>query len=143
MIKETLLSFLFIVEVFGDVGTEFIEKGRGPNELPTLEYLSLVKPFLPLDPNVLEAGAHSGEDTLLLANAWPKGHVFAFEPVKNFFQLILNNLNANSIKNVSAFPIGLFSHRETASFTTAKIAAVPLLFCPTTNCRASSTVISK
>lgn len=116
MIKVGCLFVLCMGKLCGDVGSEFVQAGREANELTTSEYLSLVAPFLPSNPHILEAGAHGGEDTVLLARAWPNGHVFAFEPVKSFFQMILNNLKAKKISNVSAFPIGLFSTSGNRTF---------------------------
>lgn len=92
-----------------DVGTEFIKNGKGPNELSTLEYLSIVASFLPSDPYILEAGAHSGEDTVRFAEAWPKGRIFAFEPVPLFFERLSTVIHSKNISNVQTFPFGLFS----------------------------------
>jgi hypothetical protein len=99
----------FILVLFADIGDEFIQQGKGPNELTTLEYLSIVTPFLPSHPNVLEAGAHSGEDTVLMADVWKNGHVFAFEPVQKFFDHLKKRVENHQCTNISAFPIGLFS----------------------------------
>ncbi len=101
--------FTFVSRLFGDVGDEFIETGKGLNELTTAEYLAIIAPLLPPDPYILEAGAHSGEDTILIAQKWPTGRIFAFEPVPHFFERIIQNLESKHISNVDAFPIGLFS----------------------------------
>ena len=103
------LSIFLACQGFTDIGSDFIESGKGPNELTTPEYISIIAPFLPDNPYVLEAGAHSGEDTVLFARKWPHGLIFAFEPVPRFYQNIIKNLRDHKIANVRAFPIGLFS----------------------------------
>ncbi len=103
------LFFLHTTLSYADVGTDFVENGICPNELQTMEYLSLVSSFLPSNPNILEAGAHSGEDTILLASFWPNGHVFAFEPVPKFFDNLQVNVEKFRLTNVSCYPFGLFS----------------------------------
>lgn len=113
MPKSTCLIFAAfftcLQSLFADIGDEFVANGRGANELTTPEYISIVARFLPSNPYILEAGAHSGEDTVLFAGAWPEGHIFAFEPVPLFYNRILNALNSRAITNVRTFPIGLFS----------------------------------
>lgn len=94
---------------FADAGDDFIRYGKIFSELKTLEYLPLVARFLPTNPNILEAGAHKGEDTVLLAKHWERGFVFAFEPVPKFFSNIEQNVKKHKVSNVKAFPIGLFS----------------------------------
>lgn len=41
--------------------------------------------YLPKAPVIVEAGAHTGVDTIELARQWPKGVVHAFEPVPALF----------------------------------------------------------
>lgn len=112
-----LTAFLICSQIlFADIGDEFVAKGKGPNELTTPEYISIVSQFLPSNPYVLEAGAHSGEDTVLFAKAWPKGQIFAFEPVPRFFKCMKKTLRSNRITNVRAFPFGLFSSTGKQTF---------------------------
>ena len=105
----TLILPLLMSNLAADIGSEFIKNGGGPNELTTSEYISIASRFLPENPQVLEAGAHSGEDTALFAKQWPKGEIFAFEPVPHFFERILSSIQSKNISNVQAFPFGLFS----------------------------------
>lgn len=69
--------------------------------------LALVFPFLSENPNILEAGAHYGEDTVILSRKWPKGTVYAFEPCPHSFQMLKSS--TQDFKNVKIFPFGLFS----------------------------------
>lgn len=106
----SIITSLFCINVlFANAGDDFVQNGKIHNELTTDEYLAILSPFLPENPRILEAGAHSGEDTVLLGGYWPKGHIFAFEPVEKFYNNLLENLRKHKISNVSSFPIGLFS----------------------------------
>lgn len=54
--------------------------------------------------SILEAGAHDGNDTRRLA-ALTKGMIYAFEPVPELFQLLVEN--TRSTKNINPFKIAL------------------------------------
>lgn len=108
--KYILISVLSLFSTaYGDAGHDFVHNGVCPGELKTEEYLELVKPYLPANPYILEAGAHSGEDTVIIAKTWPKGAVFAFEPVPKFYDNLLNNIKCHNVTNVIAYPFGLFT----------------------------------
>lgn len=107
---------MYFKTLSADIGDEFVANGQGANELTTSEYISIVTRFLPPNPYVLEAGAHSGEDTVLFAKAWPQGRIFAFEPVPLFYERILTAIQSRNISNVSTFPIGLFSSTGNQTF---------------------------
>ena len=109
--------FLIVFQVgFCDIGDDFVAKGKGPNELETLEYLKLVKPFVPKKPRILEAGAHGGNDTVIMGKFWPKGQIYAFEPVDKFFTSMLHELEKHHVRNVTTVKKGLFTHNETRTF---------------------------
>jgi FkbM family methyltransferase len=60
---------------------------------------SYIKKFLPNDPIIVEAGAHIGKDTLEMAEMWPKGKIFAFEPVPSLHeQLLAKTRTANNVR---------------------------------------------
>jgi len=69
--------------------------------------LEIVRPFLPEDPVILEAGAHYGEDTLAFIHHWPGATVYAFEPYcEYFFQL---QKAVSKEPGIEIFPYGLYS----------------------------------
>ena len=76
--------------------------------------LKLVKPFLPEDPVVLEAGAYDGTDTDEIAQTWPNGIVHAFEPQPEVFQRLKSNLKPRM--NVKVYELGLSDYVGTATF---------------------------
>ena len=51
----------------------------------TKQYISQ---FLPMNPVIVEAGAHRGRDTIKMAKLWPQGSIYAFEPVPELFTLL-------------------------------------------------------
>lgn len=69
--------------------------------------LKFVESFLPDNPIILEAGAHRGEDTRILANKWPRGTVYAFEPCPEYYKELARVVS--SLKNVHIYPYALFS----------------------------------
>jgi len=56
-------------------------KSKHPDQL-TKEQL---RPYLPAEPTILEAGAHIGRDTVEMSKLWPKGTIHAFEPLPDLF----------------------------------------------------------
>lgn len=80
--------------------------------------LKLVESFLPQNPVILEAGAHCGEDTKVLAKKWPEGTVYAFEPCPDYFDIL--SLTTAHIKNIHIFPYALFSSTGRHQFYMSK-----------------------
>jgi FkbM family methyltransferase len=75
--------------------------GRRSREIPK----SYIKKFLPTAPIIVEAGAHIGKDTIEMAEIWPKGSIFAFEPVPFLHeQLVEKTRIAN---NIHCYPVAL------------------------------------
>lgn len=72
----------------------------------------LTRKFLPSAPRILEAGAHLGYDTIGLAKIWPKGTVYAVEPVPSLYKGLIQR--TSETKNVKTFQIG-FGPTETSS----------------------------
>jgi FkbM family methyltransferase len=66
---------------------------------------SFYKAFLPPDPVIVEAGAHAGHDTDGLARTWPRGHVYAFEPVPGLFKKLV--ARTSSLRNVTCYQLAL------------------------------------
>mgnify|MGYP001042487242 CR=1 FL=1 len=59
----------------------------------------------------LDVGGHGGISTLVLANAaGPRGGVWAFEPVPEYFDTLRRSLKLSGIANTRAFRLALSSH---------------------------------
>lgn len=53
--------------------------------------LAHLKPYLPENPIIVEAGAYDGRETVRLARLWPAGTVCSFEPVPELFEKLQQN----------------------------------------------------
>lgn len=102
-----LLLSLMGYELFAKYPESFVEDNKIVCELPTQEYVDIIRPFLPSNPTILEAGAHGGQDTVILAQSWPTGIVYAFEPVEKFVGFIKNELVKHEVMNACLFPFAL------------------------------------
>ena len=70
---------------------------------------------LPPDPVIIEAGAHHGEDTIVLANS--AAHVYAFEPVPDCYHLAEQTVD--DLSNVTLSSLAL-SNEQTTSENVSK-----------------------
>ncbi len=75
--------------------------------------LGLVARFLPEDPVVFEAGAHYGEDSVVLASKWPRGTILSFEPNPHAFQMLLDS--TKDVSNIRPYPVALAEYNGTAT----------------------------
>jgi len=55
--------------------------------------LEILAPYLPPNPIIIEAGAHKGVDTLNMAQRWPEGTIYAFEPLPENYRALINTLS--------------------------------------------------
>lgn len=69
--------------------------------------LDHIKPYLPENPIIIEAGAYKGKETIKLATQLPHGTVHAFEPVPEIFAQL--EANTAHLPNVHRYPIALSS----------------------------------
>jgi FkbM family methyltransferase len=66
---------------------------------------------------VVEAGAYIGYYTLKMSQAvGPRGHVIAIEPVEENRQIILENIRANHIQNVTVLPYAVWNEKGSRVF---------------------------
>lgn len=64
-----------------------------------------LRDLLPSNPIIIEAGAHIGVDTLEMSRLWPKGHIYAFEPVPKIFERL--KFNTRHQKNITCYQMAL------------------------------------
>lgn len=81
-----ILSALFCIAItsFGFCNPQPHEF-EGISENFNIRNLRVLAKFLPQNPVIVEAGAYQGRDTLKLAQKFPEGTVYAFEPLKTAF----------------------------------------------------------
>lgn len=65
----------------------------------------LIAEYVPSNPNILEAGAHIGRDTVKLSRFWPEGYIYAFEPVPGLFRQLKEA--TKDLKNVTCYQYAL------------------------------------
>lgn len=61
--------------------------------------------YLPSNPIIIEGGAHTGADTVAMANQWPASVIYAFEPIPHLFEQL--SRTASSFSNIQPFPFAL------------------------------------
>lgn len=64
-----------------------------------------ISKFLNEDAIIVEAGAHTGVDTVEMAQMWPKSTIYAFEPIPELFNQLKEKTQAYS--NVKCFQLAL------------------------------------
>lgn len=64
-----------------------------------------IKQYLPKNPVVLEAGAHTGKDTVEMANLWREGKIYAFEPVPELYEKLVKR--TKPFKNITCYQMAL------------------------------------
>ena len=85
--------------------------------------LELVKKYLPDNPFIVDAGAYEGHESVLMAQLWPKGCVFSFEPVPEIFNILIRVTDKYS--NIKRFPIALSSSNGSAKFYLSEEPEIP------------------
>jgi FkbM family methyltransferase len=101
-----LMTYFFFYNAYAGP-QDFVKDDKIINELTTPEYVDIIRPFLPDNPHILEAGAHGGQDTVILAKSWPLGTVYAFEPVQKFVEFTRTEIVNHKVNNVQLFPLAL------------------------------------
>ncbi len=86
-----------------------------------IEALALAQPYLPNNPIIIDAGCFDGIDSLAMAKKWPQGHIHAFEPLTDTFQLLLSNVS--HCANITPYPYALSDQNGTALMYVSEMAA--------------------
>lgn len=85
--------------------------------------------ILPEKPVIVEAGAHFGQDTIILAKQWPEGDIHAFEPNPESYKKLLKKIEPFSC--IKTYQLALSDINGLAAFHQAGIASS--LFIPQFN----------
>lgn len=78
------------------------------------EALAIVKPYLPDNPVVLEAGAYDGTDSIAISKNWAKATFHAFEPVPELYQKL--SKKTKPFANINTYPFALGDYTGIAKF---------------------------
>ena len=89
--------------------------------------------FIEPGETVVDAGAYIGSHTLKLARLAYPGKVFAFEPQRDIYELLLKNIEVNELEEtVEAYPVALGDRSCTTKMmarSTRNLGATPVLGC--------------
>lgn len=116
MLRTLLMGLTFLLSYFHLIADEPRFKFEGVLGTPVTDINNMnlyAKAFLPYNPIIVEIGAYKGKGTLMLAQAYPYGKIFAFEPNPKTFTFLSEN--TQSIKNVFVFNIAINTFNGTAS----------------------------
>lgn len=91
------LLFILLFPFWRVVSQEVARLEWGNNQ----QVLEFVRPYLPEDPIIVEAGAYDGRESVHIAKCWPKGKVYSFEPVPELFEKVKANIQSQP--NVKCF----------------------------------------
>ncbi len=69
------------------------------------ELFSVVKKYIPENPIIVEAGAFTGHDTVKMAELWPQSRIYAFEPVPEIYEKLVEHVAAKN--NVYCYKVAL------------------------------------
>jgi len=70
------------------------------------DQLKILKPYLPDNPVILEAGAFNGHDSVNFIKTWPQSQIYCFEPVSKLYEEVLQNVSMYYPK-IQSFPYAL------------------------------------
>jgi FkbM family methyltransferase len=90
------------------------------------DVINYVKPYLPENPIILEAGASTGEDTMRFKETWPKSIIHCFEPVPSLFGKLQDRVLG--IKGIAAHNFALSISFYDQKFNIAKSEEISSLF---------------
>ncbi len=67
----------------------------------------IIAPALDSQAVIIDVGAHIGSFTLYLKNKLPNLRVYCFEPAQSNYNILVDNINLNSLQNVKAIKMAL------------------------------------
>jgi len=80
--------------------------------------MPIVKPYLPNNPIIIEAGAFNGHESILFAKTWPQATIYSFEPVPQIFELLQNN--TKNFSQIHCFQLALSNKNGCAPFVVSE-----------------------
>jgi len=80
--------------------------------------LAYIKPLIPNNPIIVEAGAFDGTETRRMANLWPQATIHVFEPVPEIFERLV--CNTSNLPHVQHYRYALSDSDGTAEFNCAQ-----------------------
>lgn len=85
--------------------------------------IEFVRPFLPHNPVIIDAGSYDGRETVTMKRTWPDSTIYSFEPVPELYQKLKKN--TNGLANVHCFPLALSDKNGFAEFHLSEESQMP------------------
>jgi len=82
---------------------------------------------------IIDIGAHIGLFSLYVSQYCKKGKIFCFEPIKNNFELLEENIMLNKIKNVFPYNVAVSSSTSTATIFLSRDEAAHSMYLKNSN----------
>ncbi|MCY2974576.1 MAG: FkbM family methyltransferase [Planctomycetota bacterium] len=103
--------------------------------LPPRDYIEkrkrLALRYLPKNPVIIDAGAHDGNDSMLMARIWPQGTIHAFEPVPATFAKLYRATQHYTNIRTYHLALGNLTGKATMHVSSGNDADSSSLFSPT------------
>lgn len=93
IIKDWIIGNVFIYKIYLRYKL-LTDSNKNISKFEISEYINN-------EPIVIEIGAHVGSDTVEMAVLWPKGKIYAFEPIKSVFERLY--FKTKNFKNIKIF----------------------------------------
>ena len=106
-----------VSQVIHDYQSKFGLFGNAPIVMPfnnVVAVLYLVKPYLPDNAIIIEAGAYDGGDTVYMSKFFSKSKIYAFEPVPKLYASLLHKTQYS--ERIFPFQYALGDKNETVKF---------------------------
>ncbi len=107
MLLRKLYFCLFLLSLHAQEHTPRFEGILGEPTAQISNMTANIGYFLPYNPVIVEAGGYEGENAKRLANLYPQGKVFVFEPNPRAFQALLHTVEG--LENVTATQAALYT----------------------------------
>ena len=88
-----------------------------------LEIIKTIEPKI-----IFEAGAADGTHTVMLSQMFPNATIYAFEPVKYWYNLANDRINAHYCKNVKLYNLALRETEGIQDIYISYIKSSPIIF---------------
>lgn len=110
MISRLLILSIGIASLLNAYEVEIVPWNRIGHD----KIFEIIKKHLPENPIIVEAGAFNGNDSVKMAQALPKGMIYAFEPDPNNFLTLQKNIEG--VDNIIIYEMALSDSIGTAEF---------------------------
>lgn len=113
-----LLKSFFVIGIFCLMQVIYAKDKNNCLDSNRHKIFKFIKPYLPHNPVILEAGSFNGTDTVHMSQFWPEAYIHAFEPVPEVYKILKNK--TKGIPKISTYPFALSNRNGFATFHLAE-----------------------